>query len=151
MVSDRFFGPDELRWIRLLGEAMLPRCRITVLTSRKGQTRIAKPWEQTYKLHWRLKIAEGTPLPVEIVILGTMKDGQAPFHDRRIIVAGAGLTYGVSLTALGGPSDTTVKELTPEQAEHSERDLDEWARGGTWEYKGEPLVRKSFRLDAPDD
>jgi hypothetical protein len=153
MLGDRYFGPEELRWVRLLAEAMPPGCRITILTSRQGQAqaKVAQPWGLAYKHHWR-RIADNDPPPVEIVILGTAADGRAPFHDRRLVAAGAsaGLAFGGSLNALGGPSDMTITELTPEQAEETERDLDEWARGGAWEYKGERLLRTVFRLDDPE-
>jgi hypothetical protein len=41
----------------------------------------------------------------------------------------------------------TITELTPDQVEETERDLDEWARGGAWDYKGERLRRTVFWLD----
>jgi hypothetical protein len=90
LLSDRFFSPEELPWVRLLAEAMPSGCRITVLTSRHGQAqaKVPTPWEQAYRLHWRLRVAESAPPPVEIVILGTERGGQAPFHDRRLIAPG---------------------------------------------------------------
>lgn len=152
-LSDRFFTPEQLDWIRLLAEAMPPGCQITVLTSRQGQenAHVTRPWAQSYKLHWRLRVADQDAPPTEIVIIGTEKEGIAPFHDRRIVVAGAGLKIGTSLNAIGGASDTTIDALTPEEVEETERNLDEWARGGAWVYKGERLLRTVFRLDDPED
>src|SRR5262249_14285680 len=143
----------ELGWVRVLAEAMPPGCRITVFTSRHAQhtAKVPQPWEQAYKLEWR-RNTDSPPPPVELIILGTVRDGQAPFHDRRLIApeVGAGLALGGSLNALGGLSDMIISELTPVQVEQTERDLTEWAHGGEWEFKGERLLRRVFRLDDPD-
>jgi hypothetical protein len=67
-----------------------------------------------------------------------------------MICADAGLAFSTSLHSLGGSSDATISVLTLEQLEETERDLDEWARGGAWEYRGERLLRDVFFLDDPD-
>lgn len=146
-IADPYFGPDELEWVRLLADSVRD-CRVQVLTSRKAQQQsgIQTPWEDSYNLHWKLKISDQEPPDTEIVVAGRKPHGDSPIHDRFIITKGGGLAIGASLHDLGITKDAKITILPAEDAEDVERKIDQCLNMQLRTHRGEKVQYSLFNM-----
>lgn len=107
-ITDPYFGLDELDLIKLI-RAKNPEIDITILTSRVHQQDIPKPWEESYRSHWRRKISYAEPGNVDIIIIGKGSIANHPIHDRWWLSKESGLRLGTSPNGLGVRSSEISK------------------------------------------
>ncbi len=146
-IADPYFGLEELNWVRILAE-FVPGCRVQILTSRKAQqdNGVQTPWEDSYNLHWKLRISEQEPPDTEIVVAGRKPRGDSPIHDRFIITKGSGLAIGTSLHDLGITKDAKITILSAEEAADVERDIDQCLNLQLRMHRGEKIQYSRFNL-----
>lgn len=146
-IADPYFGLDELEILKLIMEQR-PECRIEVMTSRIYQRRsnVNEPYSESYKVHWRLHIADAPPPETEITIIGTEKDHESPIHDRWWITEGAALRLGTSVNAVGLSKVSEMSHMTNDQAAAVEQRVDAFIYRQMRTYKGEKLIVETFRL-----
>jgi hypothetical protein len=146
-ISDPYFGIHDLEVLRLL-RSIKPSCSVHILTSKKQQMNdsLATPWEDSYRMHWRLNISDQDPPNTEIVIVGTQGNGASPIHDRWWITNNGGLIMGTSYNALGITKSSELRITSPFEAEQREREVDKFLNRQVREFNSERLFYSSFTL-----
>jgi len=124
-ICDPYFNTDDLEAIRMI-VAVKPGCRITVLTSRKEQSRVEQPWPETYQACWRLEVSDQEPPDLEVVVAGFEANGESPIHDRWWLTNGSGLRFGTSYKSLGVGKVSEISIMSPVEADERERRVDEY-------------------------
>ncbi len=111
-ICDPFFGPSDMDLLQLV-QLINPNCRIQILTSKKHHEHegIALPWDKSYRIYWRTKISDQTPLETDITVAGTEKQGELPIHDRWWITEGGGLRVGTSFRSLGLSKESEISSF----------------------------------------
>lgn len=147
ILCDAFFGPEDLEVLKLLN-AVNPRCKVQILTSRKHQLNqgIRQPWEETYRDYWRLKLSDQNPPPTDIIIVGTQTKHDSPVHDRWWLTRGGGLRVGTSFNSLGLTKTSEISRLSPEEAETRETEINQYLHRWKQEHEGERLLYTTFNL-----
>jgi hypothetical protein len=101
-ITDPYFGPEDLEMVKLIRsvDADIP---IHILASRKYQQdrAVQAPWEDAYRTHWRLAVADSSPGPVSITVVGKESTGAHPIHDRWWLSEKSGLRTGTSSNSIG--------------------------------------------------
>jgi len=146
-ICDPFFGPDDLEAVRLLC-SVNPACKVQILTSRHHQDneRIAQPWGETYRTHWRVRISIQDPPNTEVVIAGTESAGMLPIHDRWWLTRGAGIRIENSFSALGLDRTSGISVLSQQEADLREKEVDQYLDRVKREHNGERILYELITL-----
>jgi hypothetical protein len=146
-ICDPFFGPDDLEVLQIL-RSVNPTCEVQVLTSKKHHDQeVEKPWEETYRTHWRLHISSSQDPPeTEVVVVGVRPTGKSPIHDRWWLTDGKGLRLGTSFRSLGIDRHSEISQLTEQEARIREAEVDQYLRRDARHHNGERLVYTLFTL-----
>jgi len=146
-VVDQYFGPEELS-VLLLVESVRPDCRVTIVTSKKHQLsqNIQKPWDETYRAHWHVKISDQLPPQTEVLIVGVGPQGRSPMHDRLWITENGALEIGTSYNALGLTQDSHIRVVGREESSLLEMSVDRYITKAERLQLGERIEYNSFTL-----
>lgn len=124
-ICDPFFGIHDLEVLQLL-RSVNPTCSVSILTSKKHQSSIAQPFDESFRAHWRIRISDQDPPDTEIVIVGTETSGDMPIHDRWWLTNGGGIRIGTSYNSLGITKASEVSLLSPSEAKMREDEVDKY-------------------------
>jgi hypothetical protein len=146
-ICDPFFGPDDLKVLQLL-RSVNPTCQVQILTSKQHHDQeVQKPWEETYRNHWRFKISSSqNPPDTEVVIVGIKSSNKSPIHDRWWLTDGKGIRIGTSFNSLGFDRESEISHLTEEEARVREAEVNQYLTRNTREHNGERLEYTLFTL-----
>lgn len=146
-ICDPFFGPSDMDLLQLV-QLINPNCRIQILTSKKHHEHegIALPWDESYRIYWRTKISDQTPLETDITVAGTEKQGELPIHDRWWITEGGGLRVGTSFRSLGLSKESEISRFTKAEAELREQEIDRYLYRKVREHNGERIMYSTFSI-----
>ncbi len=143
-ITDPYFGPEELDFIKLI-RSENPSIDIFILTSRKHQNEIPQPWDESYRLHWRLNVADAEPGNVTIIMIGKNSDGGHPIHDRWWLTEKSGLRVGTSANSLGMRS-SEISEISILEVPAMLAEVDQYISGRVRNFGNERLGHSSFYL-----
>jgi hypothetical protein len=147
LISDPYMDPRDLEVIKMV-QAVKPDCKIRIITSQKNQHQenVAKPWDQTYRDHWRIRISDQDPPDVEILIVGSRSTGELPIHDRWWLSDEEGIALGTSFRSLGRNKDSKITAFLHEETERAKEKLNEYLQHTKREHNGEKLDYFRFTL-----
>ena len=98
IIVDPYFGPGEVEIVfRVMKVDM--NLRIQVITGKSSQRKIVGNLSEAYSDAWR-GVCDQSPPDAEILVVGYVGSGDAPFHDRWILSKSSGLRLGTSLNSL---------------------------------------------------
>jgi hypothetical protein len=145
-ISDQFIGPAELSDILRLVLRSNSKLRVHVVTSRKWQNseKIAVPWEDAYRLRWRLS-SDQEPPDTRVVVAG-LPNGDSPLHDRWWITKGAGLRLGTSFNSVGTSKGSEITEISTGALLEFESEINACLDCSMRGKAGEKVVYSSFTL-----
>lgn len=143
-VCDPFTGPNELVEILRVVLGSNSRLHVSVVTSRKYQKDVSTPWEDAYRLHWRLS-SEQEPPEARIVVAG-LPTGDSPLHDRWWITKGSGIRLGTSFNSIGTTKGSEVTNIANEDVPEFEAELDACLNCVMRGKSGEKVTYASFIL-----
>jgi hypothetical protein len=144
-ISDPYFGVDDLGVLAMI-RSENPKCKVSVMTSSRHQGKLPKPWDESYRSHWRLKISDQDPPETEILIIGMASTGYSPIHDRWWITKGGGLRIGTSFNSLGITKTSEIEILSKQEAAEREAEIDLYLYRQVREYNREKLQFNLFSL-----
>lgn len=146
-ICDPFFGPNDLEVLQLL-RSVNPTCCVQILTSKQQHDQeVQKPWEDTYRNHWRLRISSTQDPPeTEVVIVGVKSTGKSPIHERWWLTNGKGIRIGTSFNSLGIDRHSEISQLTQQEARIREAEVDQYLRREARQHNGDRLVYTLFTL-----
>lgn len=148
IITDPYFGLEELEFVKLIrGENLI--IPIFILTSRKHQqdTRIQQPWDETYQSYWRMNISDSDPGEVTVIMIGNVKTGSHPIHDRWCLSENSGLRIGTSVKSLGSGRITEISPISKTESVPLIAELNRYIYGkGNLIHGGDLLRLSSFRL-----
>jgi len=146
-ICDPYFGPDDLEILQIL-HSVNPGCRVEILTSKIHHIeKVERPWEETYRNHWRFKISSTQDPPkTDIVIVGIESNNKSPVHERWWLTEGKGIRIGTSINSLGMDKDSEISRLTEEETRVREARIDQYLKLRTREHNKERLEYTLFTL-----
>jgi hypothetical protein len=123
-ITDQFVGPDEAVEIMRMVLSTSPKLRLYIVTSRQHQlsSQISQPWEESFRLKWRLSSDQEAP-DTRIIVAG-LRNGDSPIHDRWWITRGAGLRLGTSFNSIGTTKDSELTQISSKELPEFEADID---------------------------
>ena len=126
-ICDPYFCVGDLGFLALVRERV-PDCRIEILTSDKKQReeKIAEPFGEAYRQHWRLQISDQDPPDTDIMIVSISGTGDSPIHDRWIVTRGSGLRLGSSFSGLGMSKTTEISVIDAATAAIREEEINRY-------------------------
>lgn len=147
LISDPFFGLEELQLIKTLRDAN-QEIAIHVVTSRKHQndTLVDQPWEESYQSYWRLRVADIDPGDVKISVVGRESTGEHPIHDRWCLCEGSGLRIGTSFNSIGILKCSEISRISEADAVEMRREIMDLVYGDAAKQIGGRVRRTSFEL-----
>lgn len=101
-IVDPYFGLEELEALKIISTEA-PDSEVTVLTGLAAAKNGCPPGDidEFYATHYRLKVSDQEPPPVEFICVGMGENDVAPFHDRFWLGEISGLRLGTSYNGLG--------------------------------------------------
>jgi hypothetical protein len=146
-ICDPYFGPQDFDLVRLIRNHA-PDCRIEILTSRAhhDSMKLQAPYDSVYRAVWLGQISD-EPLPgVDVMVVGTAKDGRLPIHDRWYVTSGSGLRIGTSVSGIGARRTTEISAMTPEAAQQAEAEIDLYLSRQRRVHDGERILYTVFTV-----
>lgn len=146
-ITDPYFGLEDLRLLQSVA-SVNPLCKVRILTSRRHQeqSKVAQPWDESYRNYWSLSIADQDPPSTEIVVAEMVPSGDSPIHDRWWITDGAGLRMGTSFNSLGVGKLAEVSILSSAEVEELRQRIEPFNRGRCKVYGGKKVRYVIFDL-----
>lgn len=144
-IADAYFGLEDL-WVLQEINAINPKCRVFILTSKEHNRKYPQPWDEEYSNYWRINISEQDPPPTKITIIGVQSTGKSPIHDRWWVTNGAGLRMGTSLQSLGEKRISEISDMDVFEAKEKESYIRKFLIDGEDFHNGEKIQYVSFSL-----
>ena len=144
-IVDPYFGVNDLDFVVQVIEAD-PDLHVQIVTSKAHQLgpNTNSDLPSAYTTAWR-KLCEHAPPETEILVVGTEKNGVAPFHDRWILSKGVGLRLGTSYNSLGN-KDSEISVLGGEEVSRIEKTVGRYMSRQVKEFEGERVRYETFEL-----
>jgi len=145
-LHDPYFGPDDLSWLQVIRSAC-PACSICVLTSRRHQPSLSvgENLEDLYASAWRRSFDQSPP-KAEIAVIGGESSRDSPIHDRWLVSGVGGLRFGTSLNSLGLTKGSEISEMSPDDTEQKNAEMEQYLAREKTEHNGEKLRLTRFWL-----
>jgi hypothetical protein len=146
-ICDPYIGPEEAAQILQIVLAQVPKCMVSILTSRKQQPKCSQgeTLEDIYKAHWR-KSYDQAPPDCQIVVAGLRSSGEPPIHDRWWITETAGLRFGTSFGDIGLGKDSEICRMSSSETAEREQRVNGYLYATIREQKGERITYSAFTL-----
>jgi len=148
LISDPFFGAEELELIKLISE-IRPDIQIKVLTSFKHQETYmpkGEEIEEYFENYWKQNISDIEPPECEIVLVAGKKTNEPPIHDRWLISVKDGIRLGTSYNSLGITKISEISHFTCEEIIERKELVEEYLNREAKVFNGEKLKYKLFTL-----
>jgi len=143
-ICDAYFGPEDLELLQLVWSSK-PGCRVQILTSRWHNKDLQPTIEDAFRSHWNASFSHAAP-DTTIVVAGTDVRGQLPIHDRWWLIKDGGLRIGTSYNSLGLNRDSEISQLTKEDAQRREMQVDQYLSLQRREHGGHRMLYTMFPL-----
>lgn len=116
LISDPFFGPDDLEVLRIVQEEK-PAVKIRLLLSGEYVSKFAgeQNIDDLFHRKWA-DISDQDPPRTDIVIVGIKPTGRHPLHDRWMVSNRSGIRIGTSVNAIGMGRTSEISNLTESEA-----------------------------------
>lgn len=141
---DPYFSVSEMAFLK----SVPADTTVVIITSWKGQKGISpndSVIEDRFREGWQ-HISEQVAPNTHVYVVGITAGGDSPMHNRYILTAGAGIELSTSLNGLD-TKDTTIRSLTPDEAQVREREFVEpIILGYKRAHKNEELLVRAFTL-----
>ena len=142
-IVDPYFRPSEVEIVfRVMKVDM--NLRVQVLTGKSSQREIVGNLPEAYSDAWR-RICDQSPPDAEILVVGYVGSGDAPFHDRWILSKSAGLRVGTSLNSLG-KSVSEISSLGIDELKGIQRTVSKFQSKVKQDNDGNRISYESFEL-----
>lgn len=146
-LCDPYFGVDDLEILTYV-RSKNPSCKVFIVTSKQHQDKEYGKCDLSdkYLMHWRLNISENAPPDTEIIVVGTISNGQLPIHDRWIVTENSGIRIGTSVNSLGKTRDSEIGILSVEESMIREQEIDEYITRKKKDHNGDKIKYSVFTL-----
>ena len=143
-IVDPYFGPNDLWVVRLVMESN-PHVTIQIVTGKSAQQgtddgRIS----DIYSAAWR-NLCDQDPPYTEVLAVGLVDSGRAPFHDRWILSKSTGLRMGSSLNSIGNKV-SEISLMGNRELESVQYTVDRYLNRSSREQGGQRIAYELFEL-----
>ena len=142
-IVDPYFRETDLELVKLIVE-INPELKVCVVTGKAAQRSTQSSLSDTYSTAWR-RLCEHSPPLTEVLVVGSVNGGEAPFHDRWILSKSAGLRLGTSFGSLGN-KDSEISVLDNDDVKQLHRTVKRYQTKIVREIGGERVAYESFEL-----
>ena len=142
-IVDPYFGMSDLHLLLQIVEVN-PWLKVHIVTGRLHQNDKESSLAEAYAQAWRGQ-CDHSPPETDIMIVGTVTSGAAPFHDRWILSKSAGLHLGSSVNSLGS-RDSVITRLRGGELERTRRLIEKYLARQIREVNGERISYELFEL-----
>lgn len=141
-IVDPYFSDGDLELVLKIVETD-PRLRVKIVTGKTNQQSDSN-LSSVYYSAWR-RLCDHSPPHTEVLVMGSVRTGEAPFHDRWILSKSTGLRLGTSVNSLGN-KDSEISVLGSEEFKRLHYRADEYHAKIIREFKGDQVTYESFEL-----
>ena len=134
LIVDPYFRASDLELVMLVVE-IDPHLKVRVITGKAAQRNGSSSLSDAYSTAWR-RLCEHSPPETEVLVVGFIKSGEAPFHDRWILSKSAGLRLGSSFGSLGH-RDSEISVLGSDEVKQLHRTVERYQTKYVRELGGE--------------
>ena len=142
-IVDPYFSPEDLKIVLQIMKTD-PHLEVRILTGKEGQKDIDGNLSDAYSYAWRC-LYDHSPPYTEILVVGSVKTGVAPFHDRWILSKSMGLNLGTSLNSLGN-KDSAIRVLGSAEVMQVHSTIERYYKKQVREFNGDRVAYESFEL-----
>ena len=142
-IVDPYFGLDELEFVEMIMD-IDSELRIRVLTSKSHNQNFGDNLPESYATEWRRRRDQLPPI-TEVLLVGSVNSGQAPFHDRWILSGDSGIRLGSSLNSFGN-RDSEISVGRSDQVLEMNKRIDQYFTKGIRQWRGETVSYQGFDL-----
>ena len=142
-IIDPFFGVSDLHLLVKIVQ-LDPWLKVHVVTGKAHQHDVEGNLSSAYSEAWR-QLCDHSPPKTEILVVGSVRNGSAPFHDRWILTRSAGVHLGTSINGLGN-RDSVITILGGEDVTKISKMIEKYRSWQDSEVNGDRLSYESFEL-----
>ena len=142
-IVDPYFSTKDLEIVLQVMKTD-PHLKVQILTGKAGQKNINGSLSEAYSSAWRL-LYDHSPPDTEILVVGSVKTGDAPFHDRWILSKAMGLSLGTSLNSLGN-KDSAIRVLGSAEVMQVHNTIERYYKKQVREFNGDRVAYESCEL-----
>jgi hypothetical protein len=145
-ICDQYFAPPDLDVVEMMSFAV-PEAAFRVLTAKAQQERegVVQPYRDSYRRNWGM-LTDRDPPFLDVTIVGDVKTGASPIHDRWIIAEGAGLALGTSANSIGRLKLSQIREMHPDELRDVRRRLEPVILRSARVFEGHRVEFESFSI-----
>ena len=143
-IVDPYFGPNDLWVVRLVME-LNPHVTIQIVTGKSAhQGTETGRMSDIYRAAWR-NLCDQDPPYTEVLTVGLVDSGMAPFHDRWILSKSTGLRMGSSLNSIGNKV-SEISLMGNRELESVQATVDRYLNRNSREQGGQRITYELFEL-----
>ena len=121
-----------------------PWLKVCVITGKSHQLKEDGSFADAYAQAWR-EHCDHSPPETEVIIVGSVRAGAAPFHDRWVLSKSAGVHLGTSINSLGN-KDSVITQLGGSDLQRIRRLVEKYRRREVREIDGDRISYEIFEL-----
>lgn len=142
-IVDPYFGLEDLDLVLRIFETN-SRLDLRIVTGKYHQNKVDGSLADAYSSAWR-QLCDHTPPNTEVLVVGFVDNGKAPFHDRWILSKAAGLRLGTSYNSIGN-RDSEISVLGSEEVVTVQRTVARYEARQLKVTDGRRVAYESFEL-----
>ena len=142
-IVDPYFSSSDLHLLVQVVEVN-PWLNVCVITGKSQQQKHEGNLADAYAQAWR-EHCDHSPPKTKVIIVGSVRTGSAPFHDRWILSKSAGIHLGTSINALGN-RDSVITHLSGSDLERIRRLVEKYRKWDVREFNGDRMGYEMFEL-----
>ena len=144
-IIDPYFGVSDLYLLVQIVQ-IDPWIKVRIVTGKAPQKVVDGSLSSAYSEAWR-GLCDHSPPETEILVVGSVLNGSAPFHDRWILSRSAGVHLGTSINSLGN-RDSVITILGSEDLTKIKNMIKKYQSREVREVNGDRLSYELFELIA---
>ena len=142
-IIDPYFGVSDLHLLLQIVQ-LDPTLKVHVITGKAKQRNVKGNLSSAYSEAWR-QLCDHSPPETEVLVVGSVQNGTAPFHDRWILTRSAGIQLGTSINSLGN-RDSVITILGGEEVTKISNMIEKYQSRQMREKNGDRLSYEFFEL-----